>query len=74
MSIKEFKSKMNEVAARNDDEFKTTCTVDETGTSIEVTETADNHTFLQGHGGDVEHAIADAMKNLADALAHWGYE
>lgn len=69
-----FKGLMNRIAERNEDEFAVTMKTDEDGHHIEVIETADRHTFLDGNGDTVQAAIDDATKNIPDALNSWGYE
>ncbi len=72
--LKAFKARMKAVALKNDDEFKTTVTVDEKGYHVEVIETADSHTLLEGHGAVLFVALDDALKNLPGALKTWGYK
>jgi hypothetical protein len=70
----DFKAHCAKLAEKNEDEWKVTMTTDEDGHHIEIIETADRHTFTDGHGSTVQEAIDDAMKNIPEALESWGYE
>jgi hypothetical protein len=70
----EFQTLMTRIAKKNCDDFKVTMTTDIDGHSIEVIETADRHTFLEARGATIEEAVANAIKNIPDALDSWGYE
>lgn len=72
-ALKQFKARMRAIAQKNDDAFKTTVTFDERGYHIEVTETADNHTFLSGSGATFFIALDAALGKLPQALKDWSY-
>ena len=65
---------MNAIARKNDDEFETVVTFDEKGYHIEVSEKAEGHSFLSGHGAAFFIACDNALKQLPAALAFWDYE
>jgi hypothetical protein len=70
----DFQALMKRIAAKNEDEFKVTMTTDLDGHHIEVIETADRHTFLDGNGATIEEAVTDAINGIPAALESWGYE
>jgi|PlaIllAssembly_1097288.scaffolds.fasta_scaffold53169_2 hypothetical protein len=72
-AIKELKAELKRIADKNDDEWRTTVTVNEKGCYIEVIETADRHTLTDGRGASVSEAIANLKANLPAALESWGY-
>lgn len=72
--IREFKARMDRIAKKNRDQFKTTITVDEKGYHVHVIETADNHTFTDGGGQTIAECLEDALAALPDQLKQWGYK
>jgi hypothetical protein len=70
----EFQTLMTRLAKKNGDDFKVTMTTDIEGHHIEVIETADNHVFLDARGETIEKAVANAIRDIPDALDSWGYE
>ena len=41
--------------------------------NVEVTEPADGHIFVSGHGLTLRSAVADAIVNIKEACADWHY-
>jgi len=72
--LKQFKARMKAIARKNDDEFETIVTFDEKGYHVTVTEKADGHVFLSGHGGAFFIALDAALIELPGALKDWGYD
>jgi len=72
--LKQFKTQMKAIARKNDDEFETIVTFDENGYHVTVTEKADGHVFLSGHGETCFIALDNTLLELPVALKEWGYE
>jgi hypothetical protein len=69
--------RLQRVATKNKDRFAYRIHLVPCGNSIRYRficeETADNHTFLEGDGNNIDEAVENAEADIQNACASWGY-
>ena len=75
MTVHEFVTKIEALAAANDDEFSVTFAyyTRQRRWSVIVMETEDGHEFIGGSGATPDKACDGAAKCIASAAESWGY-
>lgn len=76
--LKELIVRLQSIAEKNEDEFSFNMEIvnDRTGFhfTFSCNETAEGHSFLEGRGRSIDSMIADAEREIPEAISLWNYE